>query len=51
MVDVVGKHSIRNVDDEVVHLHILSWFLFAVCQGPDSVEGMGAFVDVPFVLS
>jgi hypothetical protein len=32
MVDVVGKHTRRDVDDEVVHVHILSGQEFAVCQ-------------------
>ena len=50
VVDVVGEEAGRDVDDEVVHVHVLSGPVFAVCEGVDGVKGVGTFVGIPFVL-
>lgn len=50
MVYVVNKEASGCIDDEMVHIHILSWLFFSVCQGPDGVKGVGAFVSVPIEL-
>ena len=51
VVDVVGKKTFRNIDDKMVHIHILSRLLFAIRQRPDGIEGMGTFACIPFVPS
>ena len=50
MIGVVGKQAGWNVDNQVVHLHILLGLSFAVCQGPDSIKGVAIVVGIPFVL-
>ncbi|MEJ2703507.1 MAG: hypothetical protein P8Z79_13805 [Sedimentisphaerales bacterium] len=48
VVDVVAKHAGRHVDDQVVHLEVLSLFLLAVGQRVDGVPTVRAPVGVPF---
>ena len=51
MVYVVTVHASRNVNDQMVHVGVLSGLFFAVGQGADGIEGVGAFLGIPFVLS
>ena len=48
-VDVVTEHTIRNINDQIVHLEILSWCVLSVCQRVDGIASSWAFLDVPFV--
>ena len=49
VVDVVAVTVRREIQYEVVHTHIFTGFLFAICKGADGIAGVGAFVEVPFV--
>ncbi len=49
-VDVVAEHTIRNINEKIVHLEILSWCVLSVCQRVDGIASSWAFLDVPFVL-
>ena len=51
MVYVVGEHAGRDVDEQVVHVHIFSGHGFAVCQRPDGVKGVFAVASIPFVFT
>ena len=44
MVYVVREHAGRDVDEQVVHVHVPSGQGFAVCQGPDGVKGVSVVV-------
>lgn len=49
-VNVVAEHTIRNINDQIVHLEILSWCVLSVRQRVDGIASSWAFLDVPFVL-
>ncbi len=51
MVDVVGEHAGRHVEDQVVHLEVPAFFFLAVGQRVHGVPGMRALVGVPFELA
>ncbi|OHB80330.1 MAG: hypothetical protein A2Z25_00355 [Planctomycetes bacterium RBG_16_55_9] len=51
VVDVIAKHAGRDVDDQVVHLEVFAFFLFAVGERVDGVPGVATPVGVPFELS
>ena len=51
MVNMVNKQAFGDVNDQMVHIHILSHLFFSVCQRPDGVKGVWAFVSIPIVLS
>ena len=51
MVDVVTEHPRRNVYDQMMHISVLSLFPFAVCQRVHGINGMRAFVRIPFVFA
>jgi len=48
MVDVVGEHAGRHVDDHVVHLEVFAFFFLAVGERMHGVPGVRALVGVPF---
>jgi len=49
IVDVVGKHSVSDVDDEIVHICVFSVLLFEHRYVTDCVKGGWAFAGIPFV--
>jgi hypothetical protein len=48
MVDVVGEHAGRHVEDQVVQLEVLAFFSLAVGERMYGVPGVRALVGVPF---
>ena len=51
MVDVVTEHTIGNVNDQMMHVGVLSFFFLSIRQRADSIKGMYVFLGIPFVLS
>jgi len=49
IVDVVGKHPIWDVDDEIVHICVFAVLIFEHRYVADGVKGGWAFAGIPFV--
>jgi hypothetical protein len=51
MIDMVATHTIRNVNNKMMHILLFSAYVFLLWDVVDGIKGSYAFAGIPFVFS